>query len=401
MKKQKLLHALILGALTFLTINAKARSIYRPLDEDIPMITTRWLSPEEHSTCNAHTMSASLTSASGLSDAQSNAQTSTKSHPDSRTAEKTSESSKTYSLKSWYLSESALFKTFDKKLFFERFLPQSEINYRYEQKSVPGSTLDTLINELVEEIVQSTKPRKEYRNFVVLKNRDFNHRTHSGLIVLKFKNYPFVVKLFMETPQTFVRPYSKGFQPSCFFILGKGINRYLAGFTRIKNQDFIRTQINNDPELMSTVDMPRKWFWQPANNRWFELKGTNIGPTKDHVLQLPSIYALVCDKIDGERTLDFFNKDDRELGMSLTHKFNNRLDPHIDNFIIEKDTKKIIIIDTEHFASIVGLREPQTFDNYLSWYTKLASKFLSDALWTNKKERIQEQLNPIPDTLIV
>lgn len=380
MMKQLLFHAIMIGAITLSAHYASARSIYRPLDENIPTITTRWLKPHElpkHLSQNVSQLDLSL----NLSE---------------------SSEPKKYTLKSWYLSESALFKTFDEKLFFERFLPTTDISYRYQpEKKVSGSRLDSLMNELVNEILDNIKPKKEYRDFIVLKNRDFNHRTHSGLIVVKFKNYPFVVKLFMETPQTFVRPYSKGFQPSCFFILGRGINRYLAGFTRIKNHDFIRNQIAQDPELSTTADLPRKWSWLPRNNAWFELEGKNIGQKGYHKILLPSIYALVCDEIEGERTLDFFNKEDRELGMSLTHKFGNRLDPHIDNFIIEKETKKVIIIDTEHFASIVGLREPQKFDSYLSWYTKLASKFLSDALCRSKRERIQEQLKPTPSTLIV
>ena len=80
--------------------------------------------------------------------------------------------------------------------------------------------------------------------------------------------------------------------------------------------------------------------------------------------------------------------------MELCNYLDLWIDPHIDNFMPEKGTDKIVIVDTEHFPSFVGLKEPVTFSGYLSWYTYLATKCLKSMFFRTKKERRQAQLIP-------
>lgn len=198
----------------------------------------------------------------------------------------------------------------------------------------------------------------------------------------------------METPQSFVSPFSKGFEPCCFFVMSGGTSRYLLGFTRIKNREAITKKIADDEHWHDKISTPRKWFWQPQKNRWFEVKSKNLG-TKDRTTKLPGVYAIVCDAIDAE-AFNMANKDDRKFGIELSHFFGTRIDSHINNFLVENSSQKIVVIDTEHFATQVGLREPMEFDGYVSWYWQLATKCIGNAFFRTKKERLLFQKNPPP-----
>ncbi|MGC2310676.1 MAG: hypothetical protein WA432_03590 [Candidatus Babeliaceae bacterium] len=294
-----------------------------------------------------------------------------------------------YELVDNHFEEYALFHKFDADFFQEHLLPTDTISYRYESdKHIEGTVLSELIESFVKELTNLSARRKTFKHFIILKMSDFNFRTASGIIVVKFKNYPFVVKLFMENPQSFVKPDSKGFEQYCFFIMGGGINRYLAGFTRIKNLEGVREYVKNDPYWSTFVDFPRKWFWEPNNNRFFRLTGININGKPSQSIVLPSIYAIVCDEIIMDRPFSLFKKTDRKRAIELSYFLNLRIDPHINNFMIEKDTKKIVIIDTEHFPSIVGVRKPITFKSYFSWYRQMAWRFTREKYGKLKKTRL-------------
>lgn len=324
------------------------RSIHRPLDKDIPTLIVRW--------------------------------------PHINTE---------YTLRDWHLEYSALFEKFDEDFFFSHQLPLDEIPLRRNPEvTVSGVLLDRLINNLVNEIHAHTSRPDQLSDFIILKDSDFNYKTHSGLIVARFKEYPFVVKLFIETPATFVQPFSKGFEPSCIFIMGGGINRYLSGFTRIKNLEVIKLHIMEDPYWAERIELPRKWYWQPLNNKWFEIMGINIGNHSLHKAVLPSIYGLICDFIDTDQELRLINKRNRRLAMQLSQFLGNRIDPHIYNFMIEKDTQMIVIVDTEHFPSMVGLRSTMYFSSYCSWYCQLMAKFICDSLFRSKSKRRALQHSP-------
>ena len=147
----------------------------------------------------------------------------------------------------------------------------------------------------------------------MLKDSDFNSRSVSGLIILKFKEYPFVLKLFIKTPETFVKPLSEGMIPRFFFRMGGGINRHLSGFTRVKNLEEIRKKIEANPEWNELIDTPRKWFWLPKNPRWIEVRSKNIGPSGELKTELPAMYGIVADFIENDKSFSLWNTEDREM----------------------------------------------------------------------------------------
>jgi hypothetical protein len=303
-----------------------------------------------------------------------------------------------YVLKSSHLEEVALFKKFEKDFFLDHMLPDATIAFRNKNhEMVAGSVLKDLLEKLIKDLEKNRVTRATFDDFIILKRRDFNFELNCGLIVLKFKKYPFVVKLFIESPSSFVQPFSKGIEPVFFFIMGGGINRYMSGFTRVKNLEIIRCHIKSDPYWSEHIDTPRKWFWQPVNNRWFTIEGKNIGACDYQKISLPSVYAIVCDEIKSDGSLRLINKANRRLGIQLSQFLGNRVDPHIDNFMIEYDTKKIVLVDTEHFPTMVGLKDKLAFDSYFSWYCKLTRKFLKDCYGRSKRDRRAVHKCPIPD----
>ena len=201
-----------------------------------------------------------------------------------------------YTLTNSHIEEYPTFKIFDKEFFNNNLLPQKPISYRNDSsKQVDGAVLNQLIEELLVEIAQK---KKSFTNFILLQDKDFNEKKLWGLMVLKFKDYPFVLKLFIETPESFVRPFDKGFEPIFFFLMGGGVNRHLTGFTRIKNAHYLRTLFQNDPYWSTKVDIPRKWFWLPKKERWLEITGYNIGSQPVQTIEIPGTYSIVAYEIE-------------------------------------------------------------------------------------------------------
>lgn len=299
---------------------------------------------------------------------------------------------KSYSFKDKYLEQEAIFKKFDYNYIINHKLPLGFITYRNSKsKKVKGLILDKLANNLLKELYSK---KKDYKDFKVLKDNDFDRKNISGNLILKYKNYPFVLKLFIETPKSFTSPFSKGWQPACFFLMSGGINRYLSGFTRIKNLEWIKDRISKSEEYKDIIDFPRKWFWLPKKNRWFELTGKNITLPEQTII-LPSIYGIIADSINKASFNPIFKKDPK-FGLKLSYYLSSRLDPNFENFMYEKETGKIVIIDTEHFPSMVGLKNPTKFKSYTDWYLKLSLKCLVDRLTRHKRFRRKIQFEPIP-----
>lgn len=315
-------------------------------------------------------------------------------------------------LKSWHIEENSIFHKFDREYFMDHLLPEDDIPYRYEpSKKVSGKLIGDLIENLVAEI---RAHKTDYTDFKVLKKRDFNRKQGAGLLIAKFKNYPFVLKLFLEIPQSFVKPFSKGWQSGCFFIMGGGISRYLSGFTRLRNREIIEQQIANDPYWHNKISLPRKWAWLPKNPTWFILQGFNLGPnyTIPKQMAFPCIYGIVADLITGT-PLSLWNKEDRAIGINTAKFFTTRVDANIDNLVREpltaytheeapkttQDTEdltlrvnipkepQLVLIDTEHFPTFIGLKKPLEFESYTEWYLKLTFKFLKDCFFRTKEER--------------
>lgn len=280
----------------------------------------------------------------------------------------------------WYPT----FSLYDFNHFNEFLLPDGPISFRYDpKKSIKGTKIKELLEDLLDEIKQK---KTTYKHFKILKNRDFNTKKQAGLLVVQCKKYPFVVKLFMETPRSFIRPYNKGFEPSCQFVVGGGITRHALGFTRIKNREWINKKINNDPILQKYIDVPRKWYWMPEKKEFFYIRGFNFQDSPITV-QVPAIYAVVADEINIGENFSLYNEDDKKLALEISKEFEYCIDPHITNFVREKNTNKTIIIDTEHFPSLVGYKEKPTITSYTSYYWNLGMKYLKDRFGRLKKER--------------
>lgn len=295
------------------------------------------------------------------------------------------EDEKSYTLVNSHLQEGPYFNLFDRKHFFAHLLPAQQINYRQSyDKMVQGTILSALIEKLLKEVRQK---KTYYEDFIILKQRDFNTHDQTGLIIAKFKHYPFVVKLFIETPKSFVEPLSKGFETSGLFMLGGGVTRHLSGFTRIKNLEYLQRRILSNPYWKNRIAFPRKWFWLPEDAQWIEVIGKNMGPERERSINIPAIYALICDYIDVERMFSLKNANDRHTAMNLSNFLCQQIDPHINNYAVEKITHKIIPIDTEHFPTMVGYSEPPPCTSYLQWYSNLGLKMIKDTLARGKPHR--------------
>ncbi|GAG91473.1 unnamed protein product, partial [marine sediment metagenome] len=230
--------------------------------------------------------------------------------------------------------------------------------------------------------------KKVFRDFIVLRRRNFNKRKKWGLLILKFKDHPLVLKVFMENPKGFVSPYSKGFEPIFFFNMGGGANRHLLGFTRVKNLQYIESIIKKDAYWSEKITTPRKWFWLPKNPKYIELVGRNISGKKLIIKAIPGTYCIIADAITpAGKKFSIFNKAEREQCMTLCNFLDISIDPHIDNYMIEKGTDKIAIVDTEHFPTLVGFKKKYKFTGYWDWYWNLSKKCMGDLLLRSKRDR--------------
>ncbi len=331
-----------------------------------------------------------------------------------------------YRLRDSHLEEGAVFHTFDREYFESHMLPSGVIPYRYEpKKSIETSVLKKLLEELVCEMQAG---KTVFTHFEPLKKNEFNTHSRTGFIVVKFKDYPFVAKVFVEEPSSFVDPYSRGFRPMCIYFMSGGVMRHSTGFGRIPNLDIIRKHVADDPCWDALITMPDKWFWQPDNVRQLVVEGKNIGPNPSMKVTLPSVYAIVADLIIPEKRMSLISKKDARLCLDLCHYCDYCIDPNISNFVLERNieprTKKytvpipdnannhqrmvanymqelldddlsLCIYDTEHFRTLVGIKDaPFHTSNYVSWYLKLSKKFMRDKFFKFKYERIEAQKHP-------
>lgn len=295
-------------------------------------------------------------------------------------------SKRLYYISSNSLEEDPIFKTFDKEFFSNTMLPD-EIVYRYDKtKSVTKKELDKKLENLVREVRWR---KRNYRDFIVLKEEDFSRAHRCGLLILKFKKYPFVVKLFIESPKTFVKPYSKGLYPALIFNANGGLGRFYLGFTRIKNIHNIRKKISSDPKWSQRIEFPRKWHWVPKDPKEIRIIGKNFRKNgQDLETIIPGIYCIVADEIKlKDKTFSLFDKQAREECMSLCNFLDVCLDPHIDNFLLEEGSNKIVLIDTENFRSLIGLKGEYRFGGYVDWIYRLAKKIIPDLFMKTKYKK--------------
>ncbi len=301
-------------------------------------------------------------------------------------------SKKKYGLINSHLEEYPIFQTFNKPYFNKHLLPSFKISFRNNTKqSIEGKELSTILEKAINELFLG---KKQLTDFNIIHKKNFNKKKCYGLLVLEYKNYPFIVKLFIENPESFTKPYTKGFEPIFFFNMAGGINRHLMGFTRIKNKEMIVQKIKKSRKWSKIIDTPRKWFWLPDNkkhNRWIKIVGNNIGNKKSIETVIPGTYAIITDKILSKKELSIFNRKNRKFCMELCNYLDMAIDPNINNFILEKNTDKMVIVDTEHFPSLVGFKEKQTFSGYINWILSLMSKCAYDQFFRTKSEQIAAQ----------
>lgn len=291
-----------------------------------------------------------------------------------------------YVLTDYNLRPVPLLHIFDKEYFMNHLLPPGFLSYNSGEKTIETKILKKLINDLLEEINQK---KKHYHHFTILKNSGFVHHKKCGLLVVKFNNYPFILKLFIETPKGFISPYEKGFEAANLFVAG-GALRHTLGFTRIKTLEYLQNKFNNDAYWHDKIITPRKWFWLPENPVWLNITTYNIGNKKEDHTSLPVIYGIIADELKR----DPLKQTDYHELMRLSKFVEHRIDPHTKNFFIEQITGKIALIDTELFPIILGFNTKiKSQDTYIKWYMHLAGKYLKEKLFTTKQGRIERQSN--------
>lgn len=263
-------------------------------------------------------------------------------------------------------------------------LPTGTIAVPGTNKKINTAILKKLIDTLLEEI---NHKKTKYSGFKILKNSGFVLHKKCGLLIVKFNDYPFVLKLFIETPESFINPYDKGFEAANFFIAG-GALRHTLGFTRIKTLEYVQKKIKNDPYWKERIQLPRKWFWLPEQPIWLLIDTYNLGDKQHDQIRMPATYGVIADELHNDNT----QTPDYEELMRFSQFVEHRIDPHTKNFFIEKNSGKIALIDTELFPAILGFTtriQPHT--SHVTWYTHLAGKYLKEKMFTTREGRIQRQ----------
>ncbi len=303
---------------------------------------------------------------------------------------------KSYRIIDSHIEEYPLFTIFDKQRFNANLIPHAPIPYPDDPTlSVHGDTLSTLCEGLIKEVLQK---KRKFKHFTVIQNKNFSRRHKCGLLVLKFKDYPFVVKLFVEDPKTFINYWWKGFEPVFFWNMGRGAGRHLSGLTRIDNKKNIQNRLAQDPFKDITVEIPHKWFWVPKNHRYMQIDGKNIGNGKTISTQLPSVYAIIADAIDTTNKTDLSTEQTKQFSIELCNHLDLIVDPHTTNFVFKQcpqtNQLTITIIDTEYFPIMIGLKEKRKFKTYEEWYLFMSGKCFKDMFGRTKYERQLSYLEP-------
>jgi len=294
----------------------------------------------------------------------------------------------TYTLTDNNLRPTPLFSIFDYEHFMEHLLPTDAItSINGNGAHIKTAELNEQISTLLQEINQQ---KKLYSYFIILKNSGFVRHKKSGLLIVKFKHYPIVLKLFIEPAKSFVNPYDKGFEAANIFVMGGAI-RHTLGFTRIKTLDYVRTKAKNDSYWRTNLTTPRKWFWLPQNPIWLEITTYNIGKKPVDHIRLPAIYGVIADALEQDLT----HTPDHSTIMFFSKFLEHRIDPNTHNFFIDKSKGKLALIDTELFPLIAGFnKQIRPHHTHVKWYTYVAGHYLQKKIFTYKKQR-QMQLHDL------
>ena len=341
MEKKSVIAILVISTLTQ---NLCAYSVHRPYDPTLPRITTRWdanppkvitsdkeaasaIPIEQAPTAQQKMITADKEAASAIPITQelptplqeapvqppsaveenttpvTNQATESRSKKNRRIRKKKEtryETKKTesyeYTVVSSYYEEYPLFKIFNEDYFFEHQLPSSLLAYRNDPTQfIEGKELKQLIEQVRIELAAG---KTQFTHFILIHASDYNYSNHSGLVILKFKKYPFVVKIFQERPATILDPHSKGLVPISFHYMAGGANRHILGFSRIRNHELISNRISTVPGLSENISLPRKWFYLPENAGWIEVIGKNVGGKEKISTRFPGTYCIIADFIE-------------------------------------------------------------------------------------------------------
>lgn len=289
---------------------------------------------------------------------------------------------KTYQLQHNSLRIRPIKQGFNQTYFQEHMLPLDTIEFRNNCGAVSGAILSNLAQEFLEEIKVG---QRKFTHFTILKDKDFNYNSLSGLIVAKFNNYPFVIKISIEHPHTIVQPLSRSFEAYGMFIIGGNL-RHLTNFTRIPNLKRIAAMLSYNPFYLRCLDYPRKWYWKPEKN--YNLNITwNCNGYQETII-LPSVYATISDFIETEPFQP--QADLNRLSMKVATDTGFLIDPHSGNIVIEKGTHNYILLDTEDFRMMVGLDRSMKAKKYIGWYIELITNSLKTVLFRTKQERLEQ-----------
>lgn len=324
------------------SINSMGRSVHRPIDPDMPQITTYWNEQSPH-----------------------------------------------YTIKDSHLKEYPIFGITAQNSY-QYLIPDTPITFSTNAtKKVTGGILKHKLEQLLQEIQDG---RTTFTHFDILRKRDFNDTKKCGFMIVKYKQYPFVAKLSIERPETFIDPFCRGIVPMSFFFMAGGSGRHMTGLTRVLNLHQTNQAIALNSRWRHRVKTPRKWFWLPKQTPFFYVEGKNIGQKKKNLTtMLPSVYAVIADAIDTTNEMPVAQKIKNNLIIKLCNDLNLMVDPHEDNFIFQINpiTKKpiIVIIDTEHFPTMVGIHKKQQFTGHADFYASLTKKCAQDIFFSTKNTR--------------
>lgn len=288
----------------------------------------------------------------------------------------------------WNYHKDPLFTVFDEDFFFSHLLPKNGINAQTNNTSdthITFQELDTMLETLVSEV---KKGKNEYTYFSLIKNKNFNRKKKCGLLIVKCKKYPLIIKLFIEHPSTLINPLCKGFENRIFHFMGHGSNRHLAGLTRIPNLERLKEKVKKSHW---NIILPRKWFWIPHDPKWIEISGEHIEQDTILTTTVPGIYAIIADELKEDKKYAIPSTERHEIVMKFCNDMQVTIDPHIDNFMVEKKDGilSIAIVDTEHFQTLVGMKEDIQFQNYTEWYVTLSGKAIKDCFFTSKADHLE------------
>lgn len=276
-------------------------------------------------------------------------------------------------------------KGFSNGFFKEHYLPSNQtMQFRNKKGSVNSDILSQQAQDLVAEIKAG---QRHFTDFKILKDRDFNYKQLSGLLVVKYKDYPFVLKLAIEHPHTLVNPYAKSFEAKFVFIVGGNI-RHLSNFTRISNLENIKKIVMFNPYYLKNIDFPRKWYWQPENNYNLEITWNQSPYRDEEIFIIPSMYGVISDYIDIDPT--YPQTELNKIAMKVAIDTDFLIDPHAGNVVVEKGSTQYTMLDTENFRIMTGLDHTMNSQKYFSWFCELSTDCLKVYAGRTKQERIRQ-----------